>query len=581
MRHSTNKKMNFLEESLQASKIAMRYSFGFSFFSNLLMLLVPTYSMQVLDRVISSGSIETLVMLTVITFLAIIGYTSISNIRSSMMMKVGHWMDKAVAPKMFAKLIESTAQGRKNEGSQAMSDFQVIKGFITGPTLATLIDLPWAIIFMAVLFIIHPIIGWVTLIWGVLLFALAIANELATKSIMDEASGHLVKASRHVEASTRNAEVVEAMGMVDNVQNAWSEQNHKSSLLQLTAGGKAGIIGSVSKFVRMLAQISITGFGAYFVLAHEMTTGGMIGAGIIAGKALAPFEVAITSWKGVISARKSLERLRKILGDAPERVENIELPEPKGRVAFDKVYFAPYGHSKPVINGISFNIEPGEILGVIGPSASGKSTTAKLMTGVWKPNSGAVRLDGADVYHWKRGSFGKYVGYLPQDIELFAGTVRENIARMNPDADDEAVVKAAKDANAHDMILALPLGYSTEIGEGGAMLSAGQRQRLGLARAFFGSPKLIVLDEPNSNLDTDGEVALAGALKNAKANGSTLVIISHKPAVISLTDKILVMQSGSILAFGPSEEVMAKLQGKEAAPAKAVKQLGHESGSKK
>ncbi len=527
------------------------------------MLLVPVYSMQVLDRVISSGSIETLVMLTVITFIAILGYIFLSGVRSTMMMKIGNWMDKTIAPQIFARLIESTAQGRKNEGTQAMGDFQVIKGFISGPTISTLIDTPWAIIFMAVLFIIHPVIGYTTLIWGAILFALAVVNEIVTKPVMDVASGHAIRASRHVEASTRNAEAVEAMGMVGNVQKTWSEQNQKSSMLQLAAGGKAGMIGSISKFIRMLAQISITGFGAYFVLANEMTVGGMIGAGIIAGKALAPFEMAITSWKGVISARKSLERLRKILGEAPERIENIDLPEPLGKVSFDKVYFAPYGNSKPIITGISFDVEPGEILGIIGPSASGKSTTAKLMTGVWKPNSGAVRLDGADVYHWKRGSFGKYVGYLPQDIELFAGTVKENIARMDADSDDEAIIKAAKDANAHEMILALPLGYNTEIGDGGAMLSAGQRQRIGLARAFFGNPKLIVLDEPNSNLDTEGEIALAGALRNAKENGSTLIIISHKPGIIALTDKILIMKNGAVASFGARDEVLAKLQGKE------------------
>lgn len=550
---------NCLDESLEASVVAVRYSLLFSFFSNLLLLLVPLYSLQVLDRVLSSGSIETLVMLTIVTFFAILGYTLISNERSNMMMDLGHWLDKSTAPTIFAKLIETSAQGRKNEGTQAMSDFNTVKNFLIGQTLAALIDAPWAIIFMAVLFLIHPLLGAITIIWGIILFILAIFNETATKPASDAAGGRMIKAARHVDASTRNAEVVEAMGMVDNVLAAWDEQNRDSSNLQLKAGRVAGIFGSISKFMRMLAQVSITGFGGYLVLEQAITTGGMIAAGILAGKALAPFESAITSWKGVLQARKALERLREVLNNAPERIENIELPQPTGKILFDKVFFAPASNSKPIIKGVSFAIEPGEILGVIGPSAAGKSTIAKLVTGVWRPNSGAVRLDGADVYYWKRGDFGKYVGYLPQDVELFAGTVKDNIARMDKKADDKNVVIAASDADAHNMILALPHGYSTEIGDGGAMLSAGQRQRIGLARAFYGKPKLIVLDEPNSNLDSDGEMALANSLNNARKNNSTVIIISHKPAIIKLTDKLLVIKDGQVAAFGPSKEIVEKV----------------------
>ncbi len=559
MKLHKHENMNCLDESLKASVGAIRYSFIFSFFSNLLMLLVPLYSLQVLDRVISSGSIETLLMLTIVTFISILGYTLISHARTNMMLDLGQWLDKSTAPAIFAKLIESSAQGRRNEGTQAMSDFNNVRGFIAGPTLAMLIDAPWAIIFMIVLFIIHPVIGVITLIWGVTLLILAVFNEINTKPASDAASTRMVKASRHVEASTRNAEVVEAMGMMANVMAAWDAENRDSNALQLQAGKIAGRFGSVSKFMRMLAQVSITGIGAYLVLEHTMTVGGMIAAGILAGKALAPFESAITSWKGVLSARKSLARLRNILDDAPFRIENIDLPEPKGQVIFDKVFFSPTANSKPIIKGISFTVEPGEILGVIGPSAAGKSTISKLTTGVWKPNSGAVRLDGADVYHWKRGNFGKYVGYLPQDIELFAGTVKDNIARMDKNAYDDEIVTAANDADAHQMILQLPHGYSTQIGDGGAMLSAGQRQRIGLARAFYGKPKLIVLDEPNSNLDSEGEIALANSLKNAKNNGSSVIIISHKPNIISLTDKLLIIKEGVVAAFGPSKEVIANL----------------------
>lgn len=551
--------INCLDESLIASKIAIKRSFIFSFFSNLFLLFVPLYSLQVLDRVLSSGSIETLIMLTIATILAIMAHILINNYRSSMMHELGNWFEQVTASKIFSILISSSAANKSNQIGYLMADFNNIKSFIAGPVLSGLIDSPWAILFMIMLFLIHPLLGVVTLIFGVVLFILAICNEKFTKPDMDAANQQILKANKYLESVARNAEVVEAMGMAENIIKAWQHDVKFGNDLQGKVSGLVAFLGAFSRFMRMLAQIAITGFGGYLVLKHDLTTGGMIAAGILAGKALTPFESAITSWKAVLGTRKSYQRLTNALDEIKSRTENIDLPAPSGQLVFDKVYYAPTSNAKPIIKGISFSVEPGEIVAVIGPSASGKSTIAKLITGVIKPNSGAVRLDGADVYGYKRTNFGKYVGYLPQDIELFRGTVKTNIAKMQPDAPDELVLKAAQDACAHAMILELPNGYSTEIGEFGNMLSAGQRQRIALARALYGAPKLLILDEPNSNLDQEGDMALLQCLRNAKASGTTVLIISHKAGVTPYTDKLLCIKDGMVQAFGETSELMNKM----------------------
>ena len=550
---------NILEQAIETSKNAFIYTLIFSFVCNLLMLMLPIYTLQVLDRVVSSGSIETLVMLSLVALAVFACLGLLQTVRSFVFIKIGEWVEHRLAPEFLRHSISSSAVANVSAGSQSLRDLSTVKGFITGPGINTLFDLPWSIIYIAVIYLIHPLNGFIALSGSLVLFAIAIFNEYATKEPLDEANERSIKTMNQVDLATRNAEVIEAMGMMKPIVASWHRLNDEMVKLQSLASNRAAIINGISKTIRLVLQIAIVGVGGYLVLQNELTVGSIIACSILTGRALAPFEAAITIWKSVISARKSYRRLQLSL-EKPLGVRGeTSLPVPQGKVDVEKVIFSPMGSMKPVLKGISFGIEAGEVLGVMGPSAAGKTTLAKLLVGVWKPNSGSVRIDAADVYIWNREDFGRHVGYLPQDVELFNGTIKENIARMNPEASDEEVVAAAQMANAHEMILKLPNGYDTEIGVGGALLSAGQRQRVGLARAFFGTPRFIVLDEPNANLDREGEVALAKAIANAKAQKMTVIVITHRPALLSAVDKILILQDGMVSAFGPQQEVLQKI----------------------
>jgi PrtD family type I secretion system ABC transporter len=558
------KKDNVIEvfkKSLEACNSAFLYALLFSFIGNLMQLVIPMYSLQVLDRVMSSGSLETLVMLTLVMVLALTCLTLIQSVRSSLLSRLGNWLDRKLAPVLFAHSVASSAQKRTTlSGSQHLHDLASLKGFINGPALNAILDAPWALIFIVVIFFIHPALGVISIVSAIFLVVMAIINELKTKPILDSASEHTIKSSHYADTAARNAEAVEAMGMIENILKIWHLTGDKALALQSQASVRASVISGITKFFRQMVQISVTGVGAYYVLQHQMTTGGMIAAGILVGRALSPFENAIASWKGFLTARKSLSRLTKSLETSPQRSGSMELPAPEGHINVENIYFAPQGLQKPTLKGVSFALNAGDALAIIGPSASGKSTIAKLLTGVWKPSAGNVRLDNADVYHWPRAHFGKYVGYLPQDVELFAGAVKDNIARMDTQAKDESIIKAAKMANVHDLILRLPNGYETQIGVDGMSLSAGQRQRIALARAFYGEIKFIVLDEPNANLDGEGDAALAAALANAKAAKITVIIISHRPAILQAVDKVLVMQEGAVIKFGSRDEVLQAMQ---------------------
>lgn len=572
MKVNQNEKLLALKKALNACKRAFYYSLLFSFISNLMMLAIPIYSLQVLDRVISSASIETLVMLTLVAFLALTCLSLIQGVRSFVMIKLGGWLDKKMSPVLFAHGISNSAYKRTISAGQHLQDMASIKNFITGQAMSSLLDAPWSMIFIAFLFFIHPAIGIVSVMGGVVLFIIAIMNEFSTKSAIESAGEHSIKSASYADTAARNAEAIEAMGMLNNVTKIWQQSNMKSMILQEHASRKSAIYSSITRFFRLAIQVGVTGIGAYYVLQAQMSVGAMIASGILVGRALAPFETAIGSWKGFISARKSLKRLNQSLEHSPVRASSIELPEPKGDISFENVYFAPMGTKKPTISAVNFKLNAGEVLAVIGPSAAGKSTIAKLLTGVWQPASGNVRLDGADVYNWKRDNFGKYVGYLPQDVELFAGTIKENIARMDADATDEDVIESAQLANVHDLVLRLPEDYQTNIGLDGATLSAGQRQRIGLARAYFGKPKLVVLDEPNSSLDNEGDIALMKAIQNGKRRKITTVIISHRPAILQVADKVLLMSEGKIADFGDRDTVINNMREKGVLPKlKAVK----------
>lgn len=555
------KKRNILDEALYSCRIVVIYTLLFSFISNIMMLALPLYSLQVLDRVISSRSVDTLVMLSVVVFAAFVCLSLIQASRSFLLIRLGDWLEKKLSSDLLQHSIAVASFSKVINGSQNLRDLSTLKGFLTGPALSSLFDAPWAIIFIIVLFMIHPAHGIVSLVGGVILFILAYINEKTTKKILESANEDSIKSMNQVEIATRNAEVIEAMGMGRNVTKNWQVINKDVLYLQSLASSRSAIISGISKFFRMFIQMVIIAAGGYLVLNDKLTVGAIIAGSILVGRALAPFEASITSWKGIVTARKSYSRLTKSLENENFRPKAMSLPTPHGKLFLENVVYAAPGMKKPILKNISFQLEPGEIMGMIGPSASGKSTLAKLITSIWKPASGYVRLDGADIYAWDRDDIGNHLGYLPQDIELFNGSIKLNIARMDKDADTAKIVEAAKIAGVHEMILSLPNGYETEIGIGGSVLSAGQRQRVALARAFYGAPKLIVLDEPNSNLDQEGDAALVAALKYAKEKNITTIIVSHRPSIMSCVDKILVLKDGAVVAFGPTKEVLEKLRG--------------------
>lgn len=548
-----------LTEVIQTSKLAVKHALLLSCVSNFLMLVLPVYSLQVLDRVISSGNMTTLLMLSLLMLGALVALVFIQMARSFMLVKTGQWFDKKLSGPLFAHSVRASVVQKSLGGSQVLRDLQVLKGFITGQALIALLDAPWAMIFIVVLWLLHPVYGIITVIGGVVLMVIAVMNEQYTKRLFDASNEYYLRAMNQVELATRNAEVVEAMGMLGQLTRNWQVANHKMTDLQNEANQYANVFSSISRFVRMALQIIITGGGGYLALKGEVSVGAIIASSILVGRALAPFENAIASWKGVISVRKSFSRLQQSLVKKSERNDAMQLPVPEGKLTVEHLFFKIPTEQKPILQDIDFSLSPGEILGVIGPTASGKTTLSKLLVGIWQPVAGKVRLDNADVYTWQREDFGKHVGFLPQDIELFDGDIKTNIARMDVQAPPEAVVAAAKMAHVHDLILHLPQGYETQIGVGGAVLSAGQRQRIGLARAFFGLPKLVVLDEPNANLDHEGDTALAATLVSAKKKGITLVVISHRPSIMSVVDTVMVLKKGKIAAYGPKEEVLAKL----------------------
>lgn len=558
---------SLLDKALSAARLAVIHMLIFSFVINILMLALPLYSLQVLDRVISTGSMDTLLWLTVVTvfLLGILGILTI--VRSQMLIKLGNWLDAKLASSFFAHTIHGAAQLSQSSGSQSLRDLSTLKNFITGGACSTLLDAPWALIFMVILFFIHPYLGLLALVGGGLLLTVSIMNEYMTQPLVKEAGDYYVKAMYRSENAARNAEAIEGMGMLSAVTQGWESLNAKSNRLQATAGSISAYLGGIAKFIRFVLQIATLGIGAYLVVKeNSITTGAMIASSILIGRALSPFESSISSWKATISARAAYDRLKKVMTLSPERVESLHLPDPLGQLTLEDVYYVVPGTNKPIIKHLSFKLAPGEILGVVGPSAAGKSSLTRLLLGIWKVSSGAVRLDGADVYSWKRDEFAHHVGYLPQDAELFEGTVKDNIARLNPQASDEQVVAAAQMAHAHAMILHLPQGYETEIGTSGQVLSAGQRQRIGLARAFFGDPKLVVLDEPNANLDQEGEEALLQTLKAAKEKKITTILVSHRPAIMAAVDTILVLRDGVAAAYGPRDEILARLRGAPALP---------------
>jgi PrtD family type I secretion system ABC transporter len=534
------------------------YAGLFSLFINLLLLVPALYMLQVFDRVLLSRSDETLVVLTVGAVTALAIMMLLDMLRARLLASAGVALDRLLGPRVLSGLLAAARTPGAGEYVHGLRDVAALRCFLTGSGIFSLFDAPWLPAYLLVIYLFHPLLGVVATAGAGTLLLLAFLNEKLTRRPLEDLQTEQRRAGRFIDAGLRNAEVVNALGMTSAVTKRWQRINQDVLVRQAGASRVGGSLTSATRVMRQLVQVVMLGTGAWLVIEMHVTSGVMIAATILLGRALAPVETMISGWKSMVDARSAYRRLEALLGRAEQEGSVTELPTPAGRLSCERVVFGIRGQERPILKGVSFQLDPGESLGIIGPSGSGKSTLARLIVGVWKPVAGSMRLDGAEVSAWPRERLGPHVGYLPQDVELFAGTVADNIARMG-EVDSEAVVQAAGRAQAHEMILRLPRGYDTEIGDAGTVLSGGQRQRIALARALYGEPRLVVLDEPNSNLDGEGEDALMRALAALKEEGATVLLITHRPSLLAGIDKVLVLRDGTAEHFGPRAEVIAKV----------------------
>ncbi len=524
-----------------------------------LMLLVPSlYMLQVYDRVLASRNQTTLLMLTGIMLGAYLLMGALELIRSFVLIRIGAQLDMKLNTRIYTAAFEQNLKKDGGNAGQALQDLTTVRQFLTGNALFAFFDAPWFPVYLVVIFLFSPALGVFALCGTAILIGLAFLNEAVSRKPLEQAAGMAIAAGNLATNNLRNAEVIEAMGMLPSIMSRWFDKHKRFLQLQAEASEKTGVITALTKFVRVSQQSLVLGFGALLVLDGKITGGMMIVSSILMGRTLSPVEQLIGVWKTWSTTRSAYQRLNELLAANQPRVGGMPLPTPLGQVSVEAVTAGPPGAHLAVIKNLSFAISPGDVLGVIGPSGAGKSTLARLLVGVWPSVLGCIRLDGADLYQWNKDLLGPHIGYLPQDIELFAGTVSENIARfgeVNPDK----VIAAAKYAGVHEMILLFPLGYDTVLGDSGAGLSGGQKQRIGLARAMYGGPALLVLDEPNSNLDEVGEQALVSAVREFRNLGKTVVLITHRTSAIAVTNKLLLLNNGTAQMFGPTAQVLADL----------------------
>jgi len=547
-------------------RIFFIYAGFFSFIINMLLLTPSIYMLQTYDRVLGSRSLETLFMLTLILGVLLMGMSALEMVRSRLLVKANNAIDGMMAPYLLHKMVAGATSPEGNRYALGLKDLNSIKTFLGGSGIFALFDAPWLPVYLIILYLMAPLLLVIAVIGAVLMLILTALAEYLTREPLQEANKVGRQAANYVSAALRNAEAVNAMGMLTALTRRWSWLNSKTLELQNSASHRAGAVSGLTKFVRQFIQSVMLGAGAYLVLQNQGFTSGMMIMGtLILGKALAPIEHVIASYKGLIEVRGAYARLDEFIKAQALELVQMPLPAPSGQISFEHVTFGIRTTNKVIIKDISFALAAGESLGLIGPSAAGKSSLARLMTGVWKPLTGKVRLDGAELDSWPGEDLGRYIGYLPQDVELFVGSIADNIARLS-EVETDKVIVAAKLAGIHDMILRMPNGYDTQIGEGGTVLSGGQRQRVGLARALFGSPRLVVLDEPNASLDADGEQALLQALLHLKQLQATVVVITHKTSLLAAVDKLLVVQDGTLVAFGPRDAVMAQLMKQQQGP---------------
>jgi len=554
-----------LRAALEACKNSFITVGFFSFFVNALMLVPSFYMLQVYGRAVTSGSVTTLLMLTLILCALMLAMGALEWTRSRLMVRISAKLDALLSREVYrASFSRALESGGADASAQSMNDLTGLRQFLTGNGLFAFFDAPWLPIYIGVMFLLHFWYGVAAIGSAVVLICLAVLNERLTGKALTEANKQNMASNLHTTKNLRNAEVIESMGMLDALMERWRQRHWTVLRLQSEASDKAGLISSLSKTFRTLVQSLILGLGAYLVINQEVNQGVMFVGSMLLGRALSPIDQMIAGWKGFIGARAQYQRLDEVLEKQSAEPERMSLPVPKGHVQVENLIVGAPGSKTPIIKNISFATPAGAVVGIIGPSASGKSTLARALLGVWRPQHGVVRLDGADVNNWDKQELGPHIGYLPQDIELFEGSISENIARFG-EVDPVRVVEAAEMAGVHEMILQLSEGYDTVIGSGGLSLSGGQRQRIGLARALYGSPRLVVLDEPNSNLDDVGERALGAAIQQIKATGATVFIITHRTTILAQLDLLLMMRNGAIVLYGPRDKVLSELAAQQQA----------------
>jgi ATP-binding cassette, subfamily C, bacterial exporter for protease/lipase len=530
----------------------------FSAFVNVMLLVPSLYMLQVYDRVLSSRNESTLLVLTLIIVFAYLIMGGLEYVRSFITIRISSQLDMKLNKRIYTAAFEQNLKKAGSNAGQALQDLSVLRQFLSGNSLFAFFDAPWFPIYLIIIFLIHPYLGIFALVGTFIHIILAVWNEKATKKPLAQANSMSVTANTLATNNLRNAEVIEAMGMLPNFTKRWFDLHSKFIQIQASTSETASIIAASTKVVRVALQSLILGFAALLVLDEQITPGLMIVCTILMGRTISPVEQLIGIWRGFNNARSAFERLNSLLQATPIRKTGMALPAPKGVLFVEGVTALPPGAKKPSIQNLTFSIMPGDVLGVIGPSGAGKSTLGRIIVGIWPTVGGKVRLDGADIYQWDKAELGPHIGYLPQDIELFSGTVSENICRFG-ELDPEKTVAAAKLAGVHEMILYLPNGYDTVLGDSGAGLSGGQKQRLGLARALYNDPAFIVLDEPSSNLDEFGEKALLIAIKTLAEQGKTIVMITHKASTLSVTNKLLVLKDGTPQLFGETKAVLQNL----------------------
>lgn len=556
-----DQKHSLLYEAVMAEWPLLRRALMFSFFISVLVLAPSLYMLEVYDRVVNSRSEMTLAMLTLLVFLAYVVMEVLEWARTGVLRRVAEAVDKRVGELVFNTVFEANLRRIPGVGVQPLQDLRSLRDFLPSSPMTGMMDAPMSLIFVAVVFYIHPMLGVLSIVSAILQVGVAYLTERGTGAPLKEANRFAGMAQNYANNSLRNAQVIEAMGMQSGIHKRWLDLQHKLLVHQATASEKAGGFGAVAKLVQLSTSSLMLGLGCWLIIDGSFTgsAGLLMVASILGGRVLAPIVQVIGGWKNVVGAREAYARLVRLLSEVPLREPGMPLPPPQGNLGVENLVAGAPGTSTPILRGVSFAVPAGKLLVMVGPSASGKSTLTRLLVGVWPALSGKVRLDGVDIFPWNKAELGPYVGYLPQDVELFEGTLAENIARFG-EVDPARVEAAARSVGLHDLIMSFPNGYDTNIGDEGSFLSGGQRQRVGLARAIYGDPRLVVLDEPNSSLDEQGEAALAASLQALKAKGVTVIVVTHRTNVLQFADLMLVMHEGAVKLFGPRDEVLRALQ---------------------